>query len=132
MGFLSKKSMLVSLVALLLAACTSVSNPPPPKATDTPINLPCNGDVKDHTIKKTPQTLIFQTSGCKLIDVTFQTEKSGNFKNKRHIAATSGDHVTFDYDGLSLPVDGAYFYYRTDYIPPGSSTDGGGGGVIRN
>ena len=129
MGFLSKKTMLVSLVALLLAACTSGSNPPSPTATatNTPIDLPCNGPVKDHTVTKTKQTLSFQTSGCKLIDVTFQTEDSGNFTTKKHNAVTSGD-VGFDYDGGALPAAGAYFYYRTD----GSSTDGGGGGIIKS
>jgi hypothetical protein len=124
MGFLSKKSMLVSLLALSLAACASK-----PIVTDQPIDLPCDGDAGVHKIDKTPQTIIFQTgSACKLQDVTFK-RNSGGFK--KHSPTTSPNAgVKYDYDGSPIPGDGAYFEYTT--LPPGSSTDGSGGGIIKN
>jgi hypothetical protein len=132
MGFLSKKSMLVSLLAVSLAACASK-----PIKTGPPIDLPCDGDAGVYKIPQKADTITFRTgSACNLTDVNFTTDVGKtHFKNKKHTAATSGaaaasgDPVTFDYDGSQLG-DGAYFNYTT--LPPGSSTDGSGGGVIRN
>jgi hypothetical protein len=134
MGFLSKKSMLVSLLALSLAACAGVSKPPPPKK-ETTINLPCDYSKVETTIEKKPQTIIFQTptgSACEVTDVNFKTYREA-FKNKRHIgatsggAATSGDPVAFDYDGSPIP-NGAEYGYD---VKSGSGTLGSGGGIIK-
>ena len=123
MGFLSKKSMLVSLLALSLAACA----PKPTVTGPLIIDLPCDGDVKDYTIDGHPM-VIFQTSGCDLTDVNFTNDVGKmHFKNKKPSAATS---IKFDYDGGGLGA-GARYYYTTPYIPAGSSKDGGGGGIIK-
>ena len=123
MGFLRKKSMLVSLLALSLVACA----PKPTVTGPLIIDLPCDGDVKDYTIDGHPM-VIFQTSGCDLTDVNFTNDVGKtHFKNMKHSAATS---VKFDYDALDLGA-GARYYYTTPYIPAGSSKDGGGGGIIK-
>lgn len=136
MGFLSKKSMLVSLLALSLAACAPGAKPPPPKPKETTINLPCDGNGGDNPIDKKPQTVIFQIqtgTACDLTDVNFTTHKEA-FKNKKHSAATSGgaatsgDPVTFEYDGSPIP-NGALFNYN---VTPGSwNLLGNGSGVIK-
>ena len=124
MGFLRKKPMLVSLLALSLAACA------PKQMVTGPltIDLPCDGNVMDHTIDKTQPNVIFQTSGCDLTDVNFTNDVGkAHFKNKKRSAATS---IKFDYDASDLGA-GARYYYTTPYIPAGSSKDGGGGGIIK-
>jgi len=126
MGFLSKRSMLVSLLALSLAACTSK----PMVTGPLTIDLPCDGDVMDHTIdKKTQPTVIFNTSGCDLTDVNFTNDVGkAHFKTKKRSAATS---IKFDYDASDLG-GGAKYYYSTPFIPTGSSKDGGGNGIIKS
>ena len=134
MGFLSKKSMLVSLVALLLAACTSKPMVTGPLTIDIPST--CDGNVVPYvrTIDKTQQpAVIFQAAACSDLDVNFKPDKNGNekhFTDKQKSKTNGHPAVKFKYDGKSLLGDGAYFYYTTPEIPPGKSTDGGGGGFI--
>ena len=92
MGFLRKKSMLIPLLALSLAACA----PKPTVTGPLIIDLPCDGDVKDYTIDGHPM-VIFQTSGCDLTDVNFTNDVGKtHFKNKKNSPATS---IKIDYDG---------------------------------
>ena len=138
MGFLSKKSMLVSLLALSLAACASGTKSPPPKPPpkETPINLLCDGNGGTNTIDKNPHAIKFQIqtgSACDLIDVNFATDDGKNHFKKRtsatSSAATSGDPpVVFDYDGQPIP-GGAQFNYS---VTKGSwNLTGNGSGVIK-
>jgi hypothetical protein len=123
MGFLSKKSMLVSLLALSLAACTSTPIPPIPAAT--PITLPCNGDAGTHPVAT---TITFTGSPCDLQDVDFIQDQHGNHRHfAKHKSATS---VVFKYDGQPILGDGAYFYYITKSTNS-PNPDGGGGGIIK-
>jgi len=133
MGFLSKKSMLVSLLAVSLAACTSKPTVTGPLTIDLP--LTCDGDVMDHKIDKTQPAVIFQAGACSDLDVDFTPDKSGNekrFTNKQKSTTNGHPAVKFKYDGKSILGDGAHYYYKTPDIAPGKSTDGGGGGVIHN
>jgi hypothetical protein len=134
MGFLSKKSMLVSLLALSLAACASKPTVTGPLTIDIPST--CDGNVVPYvrTIDNTQPAVIFQAAACSDLDVDFKPDKSnGNekhFTDKQKSKTNGHPAVKFKYDGKSLLGDGAYFYYTTPEIPPGKSTDGGGGGFI--
>jgi hypothetical protein len=126
MGFLSKKSMLVSLLALSLAACATTRTIPPTSNVD----LPCDGDAGSHKVATTIKFEIAPGSTCTLKDVDFIQDEHGNSKHlKKTKPATSSDPtVVFTYDGSSALVgDGAFFYYKT-HSPKG---DGGGGGIIK-
>jgi hypothetical protein len=129
MGFLSKKNLLVSLLALSLAACTT---PTPRKIKDTTtVDLPCSGDPLPQDVAKTIKFEI-TNSACTLDDVDFIKDPHGNSghftKTKK---ATSADPtVVFTYNGPQppLPGDGAYFYYN--FHTP-KAAGGGGGGIIK-
>jgi hypothetical protein len=127
MGFLSKKSMLVSLLALSLAACTSgPTTPNPRKAISIP--LPCKevppAPPVEILIDTNPHTITFLAdSGCALDDVKFKT-------HPEHFHRRSPPKpVIYDYDGLPIPSDGAYFDYG---FTLSGGTDPNGGGVIRS
>jgi hypothetical protein len=129
MGFLSKKSMLVSLLALSLAACA-----PPIQQTAIPaassITLPCKGDVGTHPVAA---TITFTGSPCELEDVDFIQDPHRNSQHfKKTKPATSADPtVVFTYDlTTSVPGDGAYFFYSTKSTKS-PNPDGGGGGIIK-
>jgi hypothetical protein len=125
MGFLSKKNLLVSLLALSLAACETMSmRTVPPKTT---IYLPCGGDAISHNVATTIRFEIAANSTCTLIEVDLIQDEHGNSDHiKKTKSATSSDPtVEFTYDGT--PLKGyAYFYYVTQ----SPKTAGGGGGVI--
>ena len=128
MGFLSKKSMLVSLLALSLAACASTRTIPP---TNPPVELQCDGDAGSHDVAQTITLQLKAGSTCDLVDVYFIQDKHGNNKLFKEHPRKSGDpHVVFDYTGTSPPLgDGAFFYYITkSHNSP--NPDGGGGGFI--
>jgi len=125
MGFLSKKSMLVSLLALSLVACASTPIPKTPIPAAAPITLPCNGDTGTHRVAT---TITFTGSPCDLQDVDFIQDQHGNHKHfTKHKSATS---VVFTYDGQPILGDGAYFYYITKSTNS-PNPDGGGGGIIK-
>jgi hypothetical protein len=129
MGFLSKRSMLVSLLALSLAACATPIQQTPIPATNT-IKLPCSGNVPQQHVAT---TITFTGSPCELEDVDFIPDPHGNSQHfKKTKPATSADPtVVFTY-GLTTPVpgDGAYFYYSTKSTKS-PNPDGGGGGIIK-
>jgi hypothetical protein len=131
MGFLSKKSMLVPLLALSLAACA-----PPIQQTAVPaantIPLPCKGNVGTQPVAT---TITFTGSTCELEDLDFIKDPLGNYKHfHKTKPATPGDPpdpVVFTYDlTTSVPGDGAYFYYSTKSTKS-PNPDGGGGGIIK-
>jgi hypothetical protein len=131
MGFLSKKSMLVSLLALSLAACATPISKTPIPATNPPITLPCDGPAGAHPVAKTITFQLNAGSTCELQDVYFIPDNHGNDKLfKEHTRTKKGAPVVFDYTGTSPPLgDGAYFYYITT-APNSPNPDGSGGGYI--
>jgi hypothetical protein len=123
--------MLVSLLAVSLAACISKPMVTGPLTIDIPST--CDGNVMDHTIDKTQPAVIFQAAACSDLDVNFTPDKNGNekrFTDKQKSITNGHPAVKFKYDGKSILGDGAYYTYKTPDIPPGKSTDGGGGGYI--
>jgi hypothetical protein len=128
MGFLSKKSMLVSLLALSLAACTSTRT----NLQTNTVELECDGDAGSYDAADTITFQLKAGSTCDLKRVSFIQDKHGNSKLFKEHPRNSGDpHVVFDYTGTSpVPGDGAYFYYITQsHSSP--NPDGGGGGIIK-
>ena len=131
MRFLSKKNLLVSLLVLSLAACTSTTRT---TTKNPPVLLECDGDAGHYNHAVTPipfQLSSNASSTCDLKDVNFIQDTRENYKFFTKRARPSGDrHVVFDYTGPSqIPGDGAYFFYITQsHNSP--SPDGGGGGVI--
>ena len=130
MRSLSKKNMLVSLLALSLAACTTTTRTTIPQTTSVP--LECDGDAGENNVALTTTFKLSPnaSSTCDLVGVYFIKEtKHQNYKlfNQHASGAT---HVDFGYTGPpQVPGDGAYFYYITKgHSSP--SPDGGGGGVI--
>jgi len=124
MGFLSKKSMLVSLLALSLAACASTRTIQP---TNT-VELACDGDAGSHDVAKTITFKMKAGSPCDLQEVEFIQDQHGNHRHfTKHKSATS---VEFTYDGQPILGDGAYFYYITKSTNS-PNPDGGGGGIIK-
>jgi ABC-type glycerol-3-phosphate transport system substrate-binding protein len=131
MGLLSKKSILVSLLALSLAACPSPATKPPPTTT---IDLPCDGDAGSHGAATTITFKIKTGLTCDLVEVDFIQDPHKNYNHfTRHRsatagAATSGDPpVVFTYDGQPILGDGAFFYYVTKSTNSPNPDPGGGG-----
>jgi len=129
MGFLSKKSMLVSLLALSLAACASTRTIQP---TNT-VELACDGDAGSHDVAKTITFKMKAGSACDLQEVDFTHDPHSNYTHfkKRPPATGANPPVVFDYTESSPPLgDGAYFYYVTKSTNS-PNPDGGGGGIIK-
>jgi len=97
------------------------------------INLPCNGNGGNNTIKKEADTIKFETSGnCTFTSFDF-TGGSGSpyyppgFSNKEPSNGV-GKSVSYSYDGTPIPESGYAFEYTTDTSP----MLGNGSGTIKN
>jgi hypothetical protein len=97
------------------------------------VNLPCNGDGGNKSIKQESDTVKFETSGsCKFTSFNF-TGGTGNpyyppgFSNKTP-SDGAGSSVSYSYDGTKIPAGGYPFEYTTDSSP----RLGNGKGTIRN
>jgi len=97
------------------------------------INLPCDGDGGNKSIKKESDTIRFETSGsCAFTSFDF-TGGSGSpyyppgFSNKDP-SDGAGASVSYSYDGTPTPEDGYPFEYDTDTSPK----LGNGSGTIKN
>jgi hypothetical protein len=97
------------------------------------INLPCNGDGGNNTIKAESDTIKFATSGnCQFTSFNFQggtTEPyyPPGFSNKSPTNG-QGAEVSYSYDGTAIPAAGYSFEYTTSSSPKA----GNGTGIIKN
>ena len=97
------------------------------------INLPCDGNGGNQSIKKEAETIKFETSGnCEFTSFDF-TGGSGSpyyppgFSNKCP-SDGAGASVSYSYDGSAIPSGGYTFEYTTDSSPK----LGNGSGTIKN
>jgi hypothetical protein len=97
------------------------------------INLPCNGDGGNKTIKAESETITFETSGsCNFTSFNFTGGTTDpyyppGFSNKTP-SDGAGPSVSYSYDGTAIPPAGYSFDYTTD----GSAKLGNGTGTIKN
>ncbi|MDH4105479.1 MAG: hypothetical protein OEV39_05110 [Gammaproteobacteria bacterium] len=97
------------------------------------INLPCNGNGGNNTIKAEADTITFATSGnCNFTGFNFEGGTTNpyyppGFSNKNPLNG-QGAEVSYSYDGTAIPAAGYTFEYTTD----GTTKAGNGSGTIKN
>jgi hypothetical protein len=97
------------------------------------INLPCDGNGGNKSIKKEADTITFETSGsCSFTSFNFTGGTTNpyypaGFSNKTP-SNGAGSSVSYSYDGTEIPAAGYPFEYMTDSSPK----LGNGTGTIKN